>query len=56
MVHGFLPADPGLTGSKVFLCSRDSHHVSEISEVHMGRVGQGTLRPELALSVIITGL
>lgn len=53
---GFLPADPGLAGSKVFLCSGDSHHISEISEVHMGHAGQGTLRPELAPSVIIMGL
>lgn len=34
---GFLPAGPGLAGSKVFLCSGESHHhVSEIPEVHLG--------------------
>lgn len=34
---GFLPAGPGLAGSKVFPCSGESHHhVSEIPEVHLG--------------------
>lgn len=36
---GFLPADPGLTGSRGVICSGNTHHVSEISlEEHLGQL------------------
>lgn len=35
---GFLPDDPGLTGSRGFVCSGNTHQVSEISEEHLGQL------------------
>lgn len=35
---GFLPDDPGLIDSRVFICSGNTHQVSEISEEHLGQL------------------